>query len=128
MSRNRRGFTIIEMLIVCLIIGILVAIAMPRFASTRDKAALASVRSDVRNAETAEEAYFADAGRYGTLSELQNSTNFNVAVGNGIAIASAPNGYTINVNNATITAGTTSCSVQVGAGASPAIDSRITCP
>ena len=72
MSRNRRGFTLIELLVVILIIGILVSIAIPRFASTRDKAALASVRSDVRNAETAEEAYFADAGRYGTLSELQN--------------------------------------------------------
>jgi type IV pilus assembly protein PilA len=128
MSRNRRGFTLIELLVVILIIGILVSIAIPRFASTRDKAALASVHSDVRNAETAEEAYFADAGRYGTLAELQNSTNFNVAVGNTIAIAAASAGYTINVNNATITSGATGCSVQVGAGAPPATDSKITCP
>jgi prepilin-type N-terminal cleavage/methylation domain-containing protein len=128
MSRNRRGFTLIELLVVMLVIGILVSIAIPRFASTRDKAALASVRSDVRNAETAEEAYFADAGHYGTLAELQNSTNFNIAIGNGISIAAAPTGYTIDVNNASISAGTTSCSVQVGAGAPPAIDSRITCP
>ena len=128
MSRNRRGFTLIELLVVILIIGILVSIAIPRFASTRDKAALASVRSDVRNAETAEEAYFADAGRYGTLSELQNFTNFNVAIGNVISIAAAPAGYTINVSNATITVGATSCSVQVGAGAPSTIDSRITCP
>ena len=128
MSRNRSGFTIIELLIVILIIGILVSIAIPRFASTRDKAALASVKADVRNAETAEEAYFADAGHYATLSELQTSTNFNISMGNGISIAAAAAGYTITANNATITAGTTSCSVQVGAGAPPAIDSRITCP
>lgn len=128
MSRNRRGFTLIELLVVILIIGILVSIAIPRFASTRDKAALASVRSDVRNAETAEEAYFADAGRYGTLAELQNFTNFNVAIGNVISIAAAPAGYTIDVSNATITVGATSCSVQVGAGAPSTADSRITCP
>ncbi|HEY8061324.1 MAG TPA: prepilin-type N-terminal cleavage/methylation domain-containing protein [Gemmatimonadales bacterium] len=128
MSRNRRGFTLIELLVVILIIGILVSLAMPRFASTRDKAALASVRSDVRNAETAEEAYFVDAGRYGTLSELQNYTNFNVAIGNVISIAAAPAGYTINVSNATITAGATGCSVQVGAGAPSTADSKIVCP
>lgn len=128
MSRNRSGFTVIEMLIVCLILGILVAIAVPRFASTRDKAALASVKSDVRNGETAEEAYFADAGRYGSLAELQNATNFNIAPGNTIAISTAANGYTITASNNSISTAISSCTVQVGAGAPPASDSKITCP
>lgn len=128
MSRNSEGFTIIELLIVILIIGVLAAIAIPKFGATRDKAALASVRSDVRNAETAEEAYFADAGQYGTFADLQNSTNFNVSRGTTISITTALTGYTVNASNSSITTGVTSCAVQVGAGAPSTVDSHITCP
>ncbi|HEY3933480.1 MAG TPA: prepilin-type N-terminal cleavage/methylation domain-containing protein, partial [Gemmatimonadales bacterium] len=70
MLRNRKGFTLIELLIVVVIIGILAAIAIPKFAATKDKAKLASVKSDVRNTETAEEAYFSDYSTYGTYSAL----------------------------------------------------------
>jgi type IV pilus assembly protein PilA len=56
----RKGFTLIELLIVVVIIGILAAIAIPKFANTKEKAYLASMKSDLRNMATAEEAYFAD--------------------------------------------------------------------
>ena len=58
--RNRKGFTLIELLIVVVIIGILAAIAIPKFASTKEKAYLASMKSDLRNLATAQEAYAAD--------------------------------------------------------------------
>ncbi len=54
---NRKGFTLIELLIVVVIIGILAAIAIPKFASTKEKAYIASMKSDLRNLATAEEAY-----------------------------------------------------------------------
>jgi len=57
---NRKGFTLIELLIVVVIIGILAAIAIPKFASTKEKAYLASMKSDLRNLATAEEAWLAD--------------------------------------------------------------------
>jgi type IV pilus assembly protein PilA len=63
---NRRGFTLIELLIVVVIIGILAAIAIPKFANTKEKAYIASMKSDLRNLVTAEEAYFADSIRYST--------------------------------------------------------------
>ena len=64
---NRKGFTLIELLIVVVIIGILAAIAIPKFAATKDKAKLASVKTDIRNLMTAQEAYFSDYATYGSL-------------------------------------------------------------
>src|SRR5260370_21398565 len=61
---NRKGFTLIELLIVVVIIGILAAIAIPKFANTKEKAYLASMKTDVRNLVTAEEGYFADSVKY----------------------------------------------------------------
>src|SRR5258708_12992658 len=63
---NRKGFTLIELLIVVVIIGILAAIAIPKFANTKEKAYLASMKTDVRNLVTAEEGYFADSIKYTT--------------------------------------------------------------
>ena len=63
---NRKGFTLIELLIVVVIIGILAAIAIPKFANTKEKAYLASMKSDLRNLITAEEAYFGDYTAYTT--------------------------------------------------------------
>ena len=63
---NRRGFTLIELLIVVVIIGILAAIAIPKFASTKGKAYVAAMKSDLRNLVSAEEAFFADSVKYVT--------------------------------------------------------------
>ena len=62
--RNRKGFTLIELLIVVVIIGILAAIAIPKFANTKEKAVLASMKSDLRNLVTAQEAFFSDNQTY----------------------------------------------------------------
>ena len=71
MVRNtRKGFTLIELLIVVVIIGILAAIAIPKFANTKEKAYVASMKSDLRNLVTAQEAYFSDRTSYTTTGGL----------------------------------------------------------
>ncbi len=65
MLSNKKGFTLIELLIVVVIIGILAAIAIPKFANTKEKAYVASMKADLRNLMTAEEAYFSDNTTYG---------------------------------------------------------------
>jgi len=60
MYSNKKCFTLIELLIVVVIIGILAAIAIPKFASTKDKAYVAAMKSDLRNLATYEEQYAAD--------------------------------------------------------------------
>ena len=61
---SRHGFTLVELLIVVVIIGILAAVAIPKFASTKEKAYLASMKSDLRNLATTQEGYFADHTAY----------------------------------------------------------------
>ena len=57
---GQRGFTLIELLIVVVIISILAAIAIPKFASSKEKAYMSRMRGDLRNLATAQEAYQAD--------------------------------------------------------------------
>ena len=76
MPRSKKGFTLIELLIVVVIIGILAAIAIPKFANTKEKAYVASMKSDLRNLSTAEEAYMFDTGAYaGDITALSYATS-----------------------------------------------------
>jgi prepilin-type N-terminal cleavage/methylation domain-containing protein len=61
---HRAGFTLIELLIVVVIIGLLAAIAIPKFAATKDQARVAEMRSDLHNLATAQEAYTSDNNVY----------------------------------------------------------------
>ena len=62
-KRNEEsGFTLVELLVVMLILGILAAIAVPAFFSQRDKAQDADTKSGVRTAQTAIETYATDNG------------------------------------------------------------------
>src|SRR6476659_10271057 len=62
---KKKGFTLIELCIVVGIIGMLAAIAIPKFANTKEKAYVASMKADLRNLATYEESYAADsAGAY----------------------------------------------------------------
>src|SRR5436309_8432507 len=91
---NRKGFTLIELLIVVVIIGILAAIAIPKFANTKEKAYLASMKSDLRNLITAEEAYFADSVKYTSNLGTQYATTSGVV---GPTIVVTANGFTATV-------------------------------
>src|SRR3990172_10058575 len=103
---NRKGFTLIELLIVVVIIGILAAIAIPKFASTKDKAKLASIKTDIRNYMTAEEGYFSDYSTYGTSGNLVAAQNFSLSSGNAFtAGANSTSGYSVSVTNSSISAG-----------------------
>ena len=105
---NRKGFTLIELLIVVVIIGILAAIAIPKFANTKEKAYIASMKSDLRNLVTAEEAYFADSVKYTTSL----GTAFAVTTGvTGPTITLTADGWTASVAHTTTTK---TCAIYVG--------------
>ena len=75
-KKNEGGFTLIELMIVIAIIGILAAIAIPQFSAYRTRAYNAAARSDIKNASTAQEAYFVDEETYcsTTIGNLTGST------------------------------------------------------
>ena len=62
-NRNCRGFTLIELLIVA-IIGALASIAIPQFMNYQRKAFDSQAISDLKNAKTSLEAYYADKHQY----------------------------------------------------------------
>src|SRR5689334_4622836 len=69
---RRSGFTLIELMIVVVIIGVLATIAIPKFANTKEKAFITSMKSDLRNLVTAEEAYFADSVAYTDVTDCNS--------------------------------------------------------
>jgi prepilin-type N-terminal cleavage/methylation domain-containing protein len=81
-ARPRRlGFTLIELLIVVVIIGILAAIAVPKFNSTKGKANAAALRADLRNLASAQEAYFHEHSWYTTdTAQLKHTTSRGVVL------------------------------------------------
>ncbi len=87
-NRARRGFTLIELLIVVVIIGILAAIAIPKFQNTKGKANAASLKTDLRNLTTAQEAYFYDNAVY---ANAISALSFTTSPGVVLSITAATN-------------------------------------
>ncbi len=73
--KSQKGFTLIELMIVVAIIGILAAIAIPQFASYRERAFNSAAESDLRNIMNGEEAYFADNEDYVNVTAATGPAN-----------------------------------------------------
>jgi prepilin-type N-terminal cleavage/methylation domain-containing protein len=115
---NRKGFTLIELLIVVVIIGILAAIAIPKFANTKQKAILASMKTDLKNLVTAQEAYFSDNNQYAPAAGVTQAAGvvaFEPTQGNVLVISNAAaTGFTGVMTNPAVTTVPSTCGVYVG--------------
>jgi type IV pilus assembly protein PilA len=91
MLNNKKGFTLIELMIVVAIIGILAAIAIPNFMNYQCKAKQSEAKSNLGAIRTAQEVYFAEKGYYaasiGDLAWDQRGTgnySFTISAGGGV--------------------------------------------
>jgi type IV pilus assembly protein PilA len=117
-NTTRKGFTLIELLIVVVIIGILAAIAIPKFANTKEKAYLASMKSDLRNMATVQEGYFSDFQVYttGSGSNIGGTTTSlaGFVPSAGVTVAAVATGGTGWSATTKHSATTRTCSMYIG--------------
>jgi type IV pilus assembly protein PilA len=84
LAKEESGFTLIELLIVLVIIGILLAIAVPSYLGFKTRAEKGAAQSNVRAAIPAAEAIYADNGSYASV----NITALR-AIDQGVALSTA---------------------------------------
>lgn len=125
---RRAGFTLIELLIVVVIIGILAAIAIPKFAATKEQARVAEMRADLRNLAVAQEVYLSDNSSYYAGALPAAALAYNPSSGNTIAIGEGTTkGWSAEASSS-FTA--RKCALFVGAAAPvppAAVEGQITC-
>jgi type IV pilus assembly protein PilA len=84
------GFTLIELLVVVVIIGVLVAIAVPVYLNYRQGAADKSAQSDVRGAISAIEQYYANNGNFYPATAASQTATFTLAAQTGGTAVTIP--------------------------------------
>jgi prepilin-type N-terminal cleavage/methylation domain-containing protein len=115
MLNRRSGFTLIELLIVIVIIGILAAIAIPKFGKTREKAYFRAMKTDLRNLVGHQEAYWAVAApSFQYAPSMANLPDFTTSRGVTVDISvSGVTGFGATAAHAALAANQT-CAIYMG--------------
>lgn len=108
MASEESGFTLVELLVVMLILGLLAAIAIPSFFNQRDKARDADAKSAARTAQTAMETFATDnngvytgAKADGTAGSLQTIEETLTDATISLPVAATDDGYTVRATSET---------------------------
>jgi len=122
MPKARPGFTLIELLIVVVIMGILASIAIPKFANTKTKTYIASMKEDLRNLASVQEAYFAANNGHYASSVAALGTSLHTSPGVTIILGVTGSGW-----RATATHWSSAVRCKLAAGTTRAYDGAVIC-
>lgn len=124
-TRQKAGFTLIEVMIVVVIIGLLAAIAIPKFTNTKGRAYVTAQKSDLRNLAAQQEQFY-----YSNLAYAPTAAQVSMAATNGVNLSiteATGSGWSATTSHANTT---TRCAVFYGTAAAVAPASQsgvITC-
>lgn len=117
----RRAFTLLELLVVVVIIGVIAAIAIPKFANSKRQGYIAAMKSDLRNLASAQEVFKGDSSYY---MDASNPNTKYWQPSTGVSVDAAAGGSASGWSAKVTRPGTTvTCTMWVGAkgvGAGPA--------
>ena len=105
LRKEESGFTLIELLVVLVIIGILLAIAVPSYLGFKTRAESAAAKSNVRAAIPAMEAYYSDNSTYATATTAALKASYDAGISSDVTItATSATGYTLSATKGGCTA------------------------
>ncbi len=94
-NEGQSGFTLIEILVVIIIIGILLAIAIPSYLSFRVRANKSAAQANVRSAIPGVEAYYADNSTYASMTLAGLQASYDAGIKNITVVSAGATTYCI---------------------------------
>ena len=121
---RRKGFTIVELLVVMVLIGALSSMAVPRFREYKSRAYIATMQSDLGNLKIAQEAFWSENLKYAMdTTSLELRISANVAI--SITSQDEHSGYTAVAKHSNVPG--QQCQTAIGPESAPRESGSVSC-